>query len=782
MEGTGPSGPKTFMSELWTIIQASMHKKGDSFATFIPRDALDDIWTNERLELFIQITQPGFDSSRIPIIRNAHLQTLSVLVSIRWDEWRHFSQIFIYTPRRTDQDIPEYDLTALRHSNFLGEEWAFKFLFERVIFWPIDIEEGKNNVKPKDWRLPFLEGRSENLGRGAYGSVTKEVIPAIHYRPSEESAFSGGSVGKEVPVACKQFSNSSEFKHEAKNLRILRGSLIRHDRIVSFLATVEVGNDFYILYPLAMMDLERFLEGGLNNGTGFTTPEILREASNLASALAFLHEGLEIDPRPVCCHMDLKPANILVYPNPRSPAVGKWKITDFGISMMTESQAGHMVPTNLDGTAYTIQRSPLVRGEMPYHPPEVLYGQFGRRSDVWSLGCILVRIMAFALSGATGLRDLDLRRRKDSDGITDYPDDHFHRVSPGTSSHVLNPHIKSWLEGLPHTGYSSHSDMLDGCCDLLLHTLKIDKASRPCASKVKDRLRYLALVADGSIKPNSVRKESLSSVSTALTSEGDLTSLDSKVTATTAPERASTPTPPVDSRLIDTVTSALSRDLKLLLSEKPALDLNQHGIAQKTPLYLAVERGNLDMVRILLDAGATVDAPSAGNHTALMKAARDGQVDIVSHLLGAGAKATACSTDGLTSLHYATYCKTQGANLINCFKDYAPNLDPPNSQSQETPLLTLLKNHEGGILWEEKFLAFLDGGADMNHADCNDVTPFSFAVSGDFHQIVRALLRTGAVPQTVPSKSKLSQKMIKVFKEANIALAPSSSLFRFLRR
>ena len=195
MEGAGPLGPRTFMSELWNDIQASMHKKGDAFATFIPRDALDEIWTNDRLELFIQHTEPGFDSSQIPTIRDAHLQTLSVLVFIRWDGWTRFAQIFIYTPHRTDRDIPEYDLAALHHTDFLGNDWAFKFHFERVIFWPINIEEGKNNVKPKDWRLPFLEGRSEDLGRGAYGSVTKEVIPAIHYRPSGEGAFSGGSVG-----------------------------------------------------------------------------------------------------------------------------------------------------------------------------------------------------------------------------------------------------------------------------------------------------------------------------------------------------------------------------------------------------------------------------------------------------------------------------------------------------------------------------------------------------------------------------------------------------------
>lgn len=534
------------------------------------------------------------------------------------------------------------------------------------------------------------------------------------------------------------------------------------------------------------MDLERFLEGGLNNGAGFTVPEILREASNLASALAFLHDGLEIDSRPVCCHMDLKPANILVYPNPKAPAVGNWQITDFGISMMTQTQGGLMVPTNPDGSAYTIQRSPLVRGEMPYHPPEVLYGQFGRRSDVWSLGCILVRIIAFALNGASGLRELDLKRRKDTDGITDYPDDHFHRASPELSSHVLNPHIKSWLDGLPHAGYNLHSDLLNGLCDLLSLTLRIEKANRPCASEVKGILRHLALVAEGSIQGYHVRKESLSSVNTFRTSEGDLTSLDSKATAITPSDCTSAPTPPADARLIDAVTNSLTQDLKLLLSEKPTPDLDRQSSDKKTPLYLAVERGSLDMVQTLLEAGAAVDAPSADKLTALMKAARDGHIHIVSKLLLSGADATATSADGLTSLHYATYCRAEGAILINCFKERVPELelDLPNYHTKETPLLTLLKNYEGGILWRDKFLALLDGGANMNCADHRGVTPFSFAVSRDLYQVVRVLFSTKTVPKTIPPKSKLSQKMIKVFREANVALParPSSDFFRFLRR
>lgn len=53
----------------------------------------------------------------------------------------------------------------------------------------------------------------------------------------------------------------------------------------------------------------------------------------------------------------------------------------------------------------------------------------------------------------------------------------------------------------------------------------------------------------------------------------------------------------------------------------------------QTALMLAVSHGNLDMVDMLLEAGADINIQDEDGSTALMCAAEHGRIDIVKHLL-----------------------------------------------------------------------------------------------------------------------------------------------------
>ena len=63
-----------------------------------------------------------------------------------------------------------------------------------------------------------------------------------------------------------------------------------------------------------------------------------------------------------------------------------------------------------------------------------------------------------------------------------------------------------------------------------------------------------------------------------------------------------------------------------------------HGSHDSTVLMKASEAGRLDLVRLLLDAGAAVDARSRDGATALMAAAQSGHTAVVAVLLNAGAE------------------------------------------------------------------------------------------------------------------------------------------------
>ncbi len=89
----------------------------------------------------------------------------------------------------------------------------------------------------------------------------------------------------------------------------------------------------------------------------------------------------------------------------------------------------------------------------------------------------------------------------------------------------------------------------------------------------------------------------------------------------------------------------------LLQAGAKATTVNAYGVA---PLALAVEGGNPAVVARLVKAGADVNAGTTGGETPLMTASRTGKVDVVKVLLENGAKVNAAeSTRGQTALMWA---------------------------------------------------------------------------------------------------------------------------------
>lgn len=62
---------------------------------------------------------------------------------------------------------------------------------------------------------------------------------------------------------------------------------------------------------------------------------------------------------------------------------------------------------------------------------------------------------------------------------------------------------------------------------------------------------------------------------------------------------------------------------------------------QQTPLHIAARLGNVDIVGLLLQHGAAVDATTKDMYTSLHIAAKEGQEEVASVLLDHGASLTA---------------------------------------------------------------------------------------------------------------------------------------------
>ena len=151
----------------------------------------------------------------------------------------------------------------------------------------------------------------------------------------------------------------------------------------------------------------------------------------------------------------------------------------------------------------------------------------------------------------------------------------------------------------------------------------------------------------------------------------------------------------------DLVEKDYSEVVKVLLNY---VDVNAKNPAKRTALILAAKNGNEETTKVLLEAGADVNAVDYFEWTALINAADDGYYSrVVKVLLEFGADVNYKTEEGITALGRA-------------------------SVSGDSKSVRLLLEH----------------GADVNVRDNEDWTPLMFASNLGNKEVVKVLLEAGA--------------------------------------
>jgi DNA-binding SARP family transcriptional activator/pimeloyl-ACP methyl ester carboxylesterase len=200
-------------------------------------------------------------------------------------------------------------------------------------------------------RFQLLEQEDNLLGRGNIGEVYQGLDTKLD-RPVAIKVTRPGVTSRHPDLL-------DRFVREGKAL-----SQLDHPNIVKMIAAI-VENDRHYL-------IMEYVSGGslqdlLARSGPLSLPAVLEIALGLADALARAHH-LNI------IHRDLKPANVLLADD------GTPRLTDFGLALL--------------GNVSHLTQAGTLLGTIGYISPEACQGEtLDARSDVWSLGVLLVEML-----------------------------------------------------------------------------------------------------------------------------------------------------------------------------------------------------------------------------------------------------------------------------------------------------------------------------------------------------------------------------------------------------
>lgn len=329
-----------------------------------------------------------------------------------------------------------------------------KFLDSQACFCAIVICKGRNIVIKHKKRvlLPYLDERP--LGEGSFGKVFKvKIAPGHLYDPIEKSINQSPRdvVRKDYKVNDKVIRHGqSTPEHEILNQ--IFSAVNKCGNIVPILGSLTIGSEDYSLFmPLAKCDLWEYMTDTTRRP--LDKPRMILAAQGLANGLDFLHNGIKDKEgnKLVCYHMDLKPANILVFLNKVDDNIDYiWKISDFGLSKIKESRTDTTAPGGYKGRYFKsvfVQRALQDpsgtlsrRKEATYLAPESQLSDrsMGKGSDLWSLACIISILFVYLENGADGVKHYSDERSEHpkSEGY-----DRFY-IRERFQSYQVNPVVK----------------------------------------------------------------------------------------------------------------------------------------------------------------------------------------------------------------------------------------------------------------------------------------------------------------------------------------------------
>ena len=246
--------------------------------------------------------------------------------------------------------------------------------------------------------------------------------------------------------------------------------MLRHPNLMEMLTAFTFKGRHNLLFPKADgRSLSHLLES--SPPPQFSCLEQMIVAlSGLCSALCAVHNFHypELDVLAIGCHHDLKPDNILVHK-------GSFLLADFGLSTFKDANKA-------SDTSFKQVRGDYVAPECENFQDLSERKVIGRPSDVWSLGCIMLEVITYSMTGPKGVTDFETER---SFKIEDHKRYRFHRGLGVESLAVI-------LQ-FDRLGRCIRSRAGEKVLLLTREMLSLDPKRRPSAAEIDEKMQHLSI-------------------------------------------------------------------------------------------------------------------------------------------------------------------------------------------------------------------------------------------------------------------------------------------------
>lgn len=171
---------------------------------------------------------------------------------------------------------------------------------------------------------------------------------------------------------------------------------------------------------------------------------------------------------------------------------------------------------------------------------------------------------------------------------------------------------------------------------------------------------------------------------------------------------------------------------------KDSVDVDEKDPKKNTPLYIAVEKGDAKIVKILLDAGADINIKAGPGNSPLHLAVSDNKEEIFKILLDAGADIQTKNNFEKTPLHIAA--KNGNKEIIKKLLDAGANVNDINFSGM-TPLYEAVCSIFN--CKEEIVKLLLGSGADVGIKNWDGDTALQYALDKENFSVASILIEAG---------------------------------------